>query len=69
MIQELPTRENIANKLILFKQNLKQIVADPKYQKFRDELAIIQNFLSGKEDSLANVGNALKNIKSQKSAS
>jgi hypothetical protein len=68
MTQELPTLENIANKITLFKQNLMQIVTDPKYQKFQDELFIIQNFLSGKENSMTNVGSALKSIQS-KSAS
>jgi hypothetical protein len=65
MKPELPTHTDTANKLTLAKQQLMQIIADPKYKTFTDEISVFQNFLSGKGSSLDEVLRALKSMKQQ----
>ena len=65
MKPDLPTPADTANKLALVKQQLMQIIADPKYETFTDEISIFNNFLSGKGSSLDEALRALKSIMRQ----
>ena len=52
-----------ANKLILLRQNVTQIIEDPKYASCPEEIQVLQSFISGEDASLGKVRSALRNIK------
>lgn len=47
MIPTLPTPTDTANKMLLAKENIMQIITNPRYKTYQEELDTLQSFIEG----------------------